>query len=542
VANPILQTDIKADNSQFKKAVSEAEQVVSGMSKKSVAAIAAVGVAFTAASAAAFALINTIASNIDKIDKIYDSSRKLTISVKAFQELNFAAERANVSMGSVEQAVTKLSAKLGKLYSEGKSSVLGMDLKSLVNLSPDQQFIKIAQGLESITNSTQRAYEANQLFGRNYKEVLGIISDGLTNNINLANKMGLILSESDVALVHAAAEARGLLSDSFAAFIDHLTVGLAPAFKDMADFMLDSIERFGGMAKAAEAFGWALKAALAPVVVIAKGLMLTLEGIIRAKNFIQKSDSIDLLAGRSIAGAASGIATLGADMLSNSSVSGFNQGGSANSANFSVNISKEFFKSAIVESGNSLKSFAKEADRVAKVFEKMANAASNSGGKAGEDVFEAYAKKQQEIYALLNQGGEGYLAQAVAGKQLPQLQSEYFNEEARRLLEDAQSGRLSQEQIKASLNSLQNESNSQLALNGYGFTDRNTFEQTGTNTGMNKAIEELRKLLVDKEQQTIKVDVSLDVAPNENFDIKAEAKARMVVGKMFEEEARKVAR
>ncbi len=156
-----------------------------------------VGVAgFTAISAAIGVAVNNFSKTGDELLKM---SQRTGIAVETLSQLKFAAEKDNVSIDDLEKSIKKMQVTMYDAAQAGSKSSdafdeIGVSVLSLKNLSPDQQFIKLATALAGVDDNTKRTALAMQIFGREGTAILPILADGaqgLQQNMERAKALGV---------------------------------------------------------------------------------------------------------------------------------------------------------------------------------------------------------------------------------------------------------------------------------------------------------------------------------------------------------------
>lgn len=111
---------------------------------------------------------------LDAGDALVKASDKTGITIDALQKLQFIAEQSGNTLDDVTGAISQMQ---NRLSSDDKSAVaavdrLGLSLRELKGLEPDQQFVAIAQAIAKIPDPMVRTQLAMDLFGRKGAEIL----------------------------------------------------------------------------------------------------------------------------------------------------------------------------------------------------------------------------------------------------------------------------------------------------------------------------------------------------------------------------------
>jgi len=164
-------------------------------------------------------------------------SQKTGLSTTAIQELGFAL---NLTGGSVENLQTSMKIMATSITDmSGSSEVaqkaiasLGLNLKTLQAMTPDQQFMTLASAIAGIQDPTERAATATAIFGKSAGDLLPMLADGaqgLQDYRNAAHSTGAVLSDLQIATGAKLQNSLETLKASFAGMSANLASLLAPA-------------------------------------------------------------------------------------------------------------------------------------------------------------------------------------------------------------------------------------------------------------------------------------------------------------------------
>lgn len=159
-------------------------------------------------------------------DKIKKTSQKIGIATDALQELQYAADLADVSAESMAMAVGKLSMNLvnAKAGSEESAKALkGINFKKANGelKSTDEVLAEVAEKFEKMPDGPEKTAQAMKLFGKSGKDMIPLLNegaDGLERMRQEARDLGLVL---DTEAIEASEE----LNDNFKR-LQQITTGL----------------------------------------------------------------------------------------------------------------------------------------------------------------------------------------------------------------------------------------------------------------------------------------------------------------------------
>lgn len=135
--------------------------------------------------------------------QLYYLSQAFGVSVAALSKFQFAADQSGTDIEHFAKAMQYLAVKIQVIAQEGGRGAeafkaLGLQWRDLVHLSPDQQFIAVAEAIGKIGNAAQRSGIAQQLFGRgmNTEQLIPLLKggkDGIVGLAREAERLGLTL-------------------------------------------------------------------------------------------------------------------------------------------------------------------------------------------------------------------------------------------------------------------------------------------------------------------------------------------------------------
>ena len=141
------------------------------------------------------------------------------LSVEALSSLGFAAERSGADLETLEVGFRGMAKSLFKAEEGSKRAVkmlekFGLPLKTLRAMSPEEQFLALADVLAKIENPTTRAGLAMQLFGRAGFKLIPMLAKGRAGIAALqqeAGTLGRTMSTEDAQAATALAGSWGRL-------------------------------------------------------------------------------------------------------------------------------------------------------------------------------------------------------------------------------------------------------------------------------------------------------------------------------------------
>lgn len=232
------------------------------------AAVTAVATAATAvvgtAVAAGGALVDSAKAVSEYGDEIDKTSQKLGLSKEAYQEWDYVMHLAGTEMSSMSTGLKTLTNKLDDAKSGSEDAVamfdkLGISMEDINSMSREELFAKTIAGFQGMTDSTERAALANDLFGKSGQNLTPLFNQSAKATQDLikeAHEYGMIMSDDAVSASAAFQDSLRKMENTLAGVknsmigdllpsLTMVTDGLAKVFKgDMsgADMMAEGIK------------------------------------------------------------------------------------------------------------------------------------------------------------------------------------------------------------------------------------------------------------------------------------------------------------
>lgn len=182
------------------------------------AAIAGLGASVLAPMAAA---TNAFITAGDQLQKM---AIRTGVGAEALSELSYAAAQSGTDLKTLETGLARSQRAITEANDGSKSMAdtfarLGVNTRELASLAPDQQFQAIATAIAGISDPTERAARAMQIFGRSGTKLLPLMTDDMAKLRKQAQELGITLTQED-------ADAAAKLGDAF----DNVKTTISAAF------------------------------------------------------------------------------------------------------------------------------------------------------------------------------------------------------------------------------------------------------------------------------------------------------------------------
>jgi len=225
---PNMKKGLQAAGQQFKSFGRQAAMAGAG--------VAAAGTAVLAPLLAATAKFASIG------DEIHKMSARTGVGATALSELAFAAEQSGASVADVEKGFFGLSRALfdaaqGSKMPKDALAEIGLTFEELQGLNPEEQFMKIADGIAGIEDVSVRGAVAQKLFGRAGRQMLPMLAEGSAGIKELreeANELGRSLSGPDADAAAEYTDAMNRLTSVGKGVVQQVGAALAPALAEAA--------------------------------------------------------------------------------------------------------------------------------------------------------------------------------------------------------------------------------------------------------------------------------------------------------------------
>lgn len=247
-----LVVNLSANTQKFDKNISKSQTGLKSFGTMAMSAINPVTAALATMTAGAIGLgaaIWGLEGNINKLDAVAKTAARTGLDGAFLQQLEFAADQSGVSAETLTKSIGKLTVQIGEAADGSKTAAeafsrIGISVKDLQELSPQQQFERVAQSISKLPTAADRAAAAVKIFGKSGLEMVTLLNggvDGLNGLLARAKELGIGVDAKGLRQIEAANDAIGQMKASFGALVDQVTVGLAPAFTSMASAIADMI-------------------------------------------------------------------------------------------------------------------------------------------------------------------------------------------------------------------------------------------------------------------------------------------------------------
>jgi hypothetical protein len=248
-----LVTKLEADTKNFNRNVNDSEDKLSKFGKTAAMAGAGIALAIGTVAVAGFVkLLNIVNDTERRISHLVDTASKFDTTVGALQKLDYIAKLSGGSLGDVEAGMNKIVMSLKSLDAGSESTIkafekLGISQENLKGLKIDEVYLLVAERLKGVTNSTEQAKIASEIFGRTWSSQINIVKSDLSGLSKEFDSFGGTLTDKQAAAVDSYGDSVTKLSAVFDTFKIQLTAQVAPALEGIVNWINKTTIEMGGL-------------------------------------------------------------------------------------------------------------------------------------------------------------------------------------------------------------------------------------------------------------------------------------------------------
>jgi len=225
--------------------------------------------------------------------QLADMSARTGVSVEALSELGYVAEMSGGDLETLEAGLRKMQKTIAEAASGSQSAqealaALGITIADLKNLSPDEQFLRIADRLAQIQNPTQRAAAAMEVFGKSGTQLLPMLAGGVKGLDAMRQKartLGLVMSSEDAAAADDFGDAIDTLWKSLKMGVATIGSALAPILSQLAERVMGVVKSVSDWIKQNKAVVVTVFT-VAAVVAASGAVLMVLGGILTGLGYV----------------------------------------------------------------------------------------------------------------------------------------------------------------------------------------------------------------------------------------------------------------
>jgi len=235
----------QAFTDKFEKKVDGAGKKMGGFVKKA----AAFAVGFLGARAA----IRGVTDAMRDLESLGRISKTLDVSPDFMRGIGLAAEDVGESFEKAEDLIKEFNIRLGEAGTGAGPAVnglelIGVTLKDLEKLKPEEKFLKIADAISKISDKQKQIFIAGEFFGGAGEDMLALLNQGeagLERFIQKARELGGPISQAELDQIHEANQAMKEVGAAIDGIAQTVAISLAPALTDAAEILKGMVASAG---------------------------------------------------------------------------------------------------------------------------------------------------------------------------------------------------------------------------------------------------------------------------------------------------------
>ena len=191
-----------------------------------------------------------VKQSMNSIDALAKTSDKLGITTEKLAGLRHAAELTGAGQTALDKGLQRMTTRIGQAaqatgVAQAALRELGLSAQELNQMSPDEQFRRIADAMGAIAGQNDRVRLGFKLFGGEYSSLLNTLdlgTEGLDRMQTEAEQLGLAISRTDAAKIEEAKDAATRAQTAFRGVTTELTIALAPAIETAANELVSLVQ------------------------------------------------------------------------------------------------------------------------------------------------------------------------------------------------------------------------------------------------------------------------------------------------------------
>lgn len=219
-----LNSQLNMDNGQFNAAVSQAADKLASSQARMNRTLALIQSKFNDVSAtventkskilglaSGYFTFNFVKASIDAGDHINDLSHKTGVAVETLSALSFAAAQSGVAIDDVASSINKMQKNLSEAAHGNKTAAdsfkqIHLSIDELRKLTPEQQFLAIADKISMIGDESDRTRALIDVFGKSGASLAPLFANGaagVQEMLDKAKSLGIVLSKESAERMDA---------------------------------------------------------------------------------------------------------------------------------------------------------------------------------------------------------------------------------------------------------------------------------------------------------------------------------------------------
>ena len=178
-----------------------------------------------------------------------DMAQRTGMAAESVSALGYAAKMSGTDIGAVEKGVRKMQlsiadAAAGVPDAVEKFAAIGLSVADLQKMTPDQQFIAIADKLSKIEDPALKSAAAMEYFGKSGADMVPLLSEGgegIRRLMDDANRLGQTMSGEDAAAAGRLGDVFDQLWAVIGSLQNRIGAALAPTLISLGEKIIETI-------------------------------------------------------------------------------------------------------------------------------------------------------------------------------------------------------------------------------------------------------------------------------------------------------------
>lgn len=204
-------------------------------------------------------VVNYTHGIMESIDATAKFADRIGVATEFLTSMQHAADLSGISNETLSAGMQKMVKNASDAANGNKAlaesfAELHINAKDFANVSPQDQFLQLADALSQVQNSGDRTRLTMDIFGKSGAELLPMMdagAKGLREMQQEAEALGLTFSRLDAAKVEQANDAMTRLGAGFKGAFQQIAIEVSPAIEAIAGTFLSSARAAGGFGKIA---------------------------------------------------------------------------------------------------------------------------------------------------------------------------------------------------------------------------------------------------------------------------------------------------
>lgn len=229
--------ELFTDDTKLKQGLRVAENSL----KKFGASVSKAGTGLMMAGAAILAPLSLAVREYTKAGSaLKEMSDRTGVAVESLSALQYGLSQNGATLEDFEKGLRTSQKLLGSSLGAKVLGEMGVDIEKLKALSPEEQFMSLAEAISRLPTQVDRAAAAMRIFGKGGTTLLPFLSQGREGILQLsrvAGEKGLLWSSQDAAAADAFGDSIGEIRQQVLRLVANIGAALVPVLQDFGQWL-----------------------------------------------------------------------------------------------------------------------------------------------------------------------------------------------------------------------------------------------------------------------------------------------------------------